>query len=55
MGLDYLHTECYIIHTGSSKTIRILQKVETCWIRIDLKLDHVKVGFEDPSVIVVSA
>ncbi|KAH6719717.1 kinase domain-containing protein [Leptodontidium sp. MPI-SDFR-AT-0119] len=32
MGLDYLHSECQIIH-------------------IDLKLDNILVGFEDPSVI----
>ena len=52
MGLDYLHTECHIIHTGGFGTFcTITQQKMTNPVAIDIKLDNIMVGFEDPSVI----
>lgn len=51
MGLDYLHSECHIVHTGEFKfAFNVIQTRAHLFV-IDLKLDNILVEFEDPSVI----
>jgi len=50
-GLDYLHSECHIIHTGAYKLhLLIIIEIQAYSIT-DLKLDNILVGFEHPSVL----
>ncbi len=49
-GLDYLHSECQIIHTGELELYLTLEEAQIHSI-IDLKLDNILLGFEHPSVI----
>lgn len=51
MGLDYLHSECQIIHIGEFGSILNGIEYDAYLIIQDLKLDNILVGFEDPSVI----
>lgn len=48
-GLDYLHSECHIIHTGRYLTRYIIEII--IYYIIDLKLDNILSGFEDRSVL----
>lgn len=49
-GLDYLHSECHIIHTGATNSASIYTNTD---VAIDLKLDNILMGFEvdHPSVL----
>lgn len=49
-ALDYLHSECHIIHTGEFQGDVWLRKLRLTLI-IDLKMDNILVGFEHPSVL----
>ena len=49
-GLDYLHSECHIIHTGEIEATCDTNRCQAHSI-IDLKLDNILLGFEHPSVI----
>jgi serine/threonine protein kinase len=51
MGLDYLHSECQIIHTGEFGSLLNTMEYKAYLTIHDLRLDNVLVGFEDPSVI----
>lgn len=50
-GLDYLHSECHIIHTGRLTAMPILLQTEAHSANTDIKLDNIMVGIEDSSVI----
>lgn len=48
-ALDYLHSECHVIHTGELQgTIDITPRADHI---VDLKMDNILVGFEDPLVL----
>ncbi|WEW61364.1 hypothetical protein PRK78_006854 [Emydomyces testavorans] len=51
-GLDYLHSECKVVHTGKcSSPVNILDGLSIRLILADLKLENILVTFEDQSVI----
>ena len=47
-GLDYLHSDCHVVHTGMSLALSVF---DLCLMLVDLKPDNILVGFEDHSVI----
>jgi len=52
-GLDYLHSECHVIHTGISLSVSsaAFSRSRAKLHPLDLKLDNILVTFEDQSVI----
>lgn len=50
-GLDFLHSECKIIHTGESHIMRFILWNRFANTHIDLKGDNFLLGFEDPAVL----
>ncbi|KAL3419978.1 serine/threonine-protein kinase SRPK3 [Phlyctema vagabunda] len=50
-GLEYLHSDCQIIHTGLCSDILDTFIKPLLTISLDLKADNVLMSFEDPSVI----
>ena len=51
-GLDYLHSECHVIHTG---TYFPLPRMVLLIRRTDLKPDNIMVKIEDPSILDIDA
>ncbi|GES62986.1 kinase-like protein [Aspergillus terreus] len=53
IGLDYLHKDCRLVHTGKVKSISGLASVDDTKPRrnLDLKLENIMVSFEDPAVL----
>jgi serine/threonine protein kinase len=50
-GLEYLHSDCQIIHTGLFFRDCISIKIQMPTVSLDLKADNIMMSFEDPSVI----
>lgn len=50
-GLDYLHSECHIVHTGRLTAIHVLSYIQARLTDTDIKLDKIMVGFENHSVL----
>ncbi|KAI9832065.1 MAG: hypothetical protein M1826_002393 [Phylliscum demangeonii] len=50
-GLDYMHSECHIIHTGEVKLHPTSMNIKAHQIMADLNLNNILVAFEDSSVI----
>lgn len=50
-GLDYLHKECRVVHTGESMLCLWAAISDTKYC-LDLKLENIMVSFEDPNVLV---
>lgn len=47
-GLDYLHSECHVIHTSKGKVSVVTQTAADS--NADLKTDNVMIRFEDPAI-----
>lgn len=47
-GLDYLHSECHVIHTGKGKASAASQTAADS--NADLKTDNIMIRFEDPAM-----
>ena len=50
-GLDYLHSECHVIHTGELEAIKLIFASMKAHSIKDIKADNILLGFKNMSVI----